>query len=128
MPYIGLLASRCLASSTDAELPQQRRRSIRLHQCCSKNCAELLTSKEARSSHSNLDLRLIVENRVQQRAMDCNAAVVIDEAQLAELVHEKTDAGARPSCQHQLMYSCSGKSMHFHSGVDTTLHGGARGW
>ena len=27
--------------------------------------------------------------------MDCNAAVVIDEAQLAELVHEKTDAGAR---------------------------------
>ena len=84
MPYIGLLASRCLASSTDAELPQQRRHSVlreNLHQCRSKNCAELLTSKEARSSHSNLELRLIVENRVEQRAMDCNAAVVIDEAQ-----------------------------------------------
>ena len=33
-----------------------------LHQCRSKNCAELLTSKDARSSHSNLDLRLIVQN------------------------------------------------------------------
>jgi hypothetical protein len=50
-----------------------------LHQCRGKNCAELLTSKDARSSHSNLDLRLIVQNHVQQRAMDCNAAVVIDE-------------------------------------------------
>jgi len=36
-----------------------------------------------------------VQNRVQQRAMDCNAAVVIYEAQLAELIHEKADARAR---------------------------------
>ena len=40
------------------------------------NCAELLTSKDARSSHANPDLRLIVQNHVQQRTMDCNAAVV----------------------------------------------------
>ena len=37
---------------------------------------------------------LIVQNRVQQRAMDCNPAVVIDEAQLAEPVHEKMAAGS----------------------------------
>src|SRR4249919_21138 len=47
------------------------------------------------SSHLNLDLRLIVQNHVQQRAMDGNPAIVINEAQLAKLVHKKADARAR---------------------------------
>ena len=39
-----------------------------------------------------LDLRLLVQNHVQQGFMDFEFSVVFDEAQLAEFVHEKTYA------------------------------------
>ena len=45
------------------------------------------------SSPSNL--RLIVQNDVQQRAVDFHMAVVINEAQLSKFVHEMIHAGPR---------------------------------
>jgi hypothetical protein len=39
---------------------------------------------------SRLDLRLLVQNHVQQGFMDFDFSVVFDETQLAEFVHEKT--------------------------------------
>jgi hypothetical protein len=39
-------------------------------------------------------LRLVVQNDIQQRAVDLEATVVVDEAQLAKFVHE--EAHARP--------------------------------
>ena len=44
---------------------------------------------------SALNVRLIVENRIQQRGVHFDSAIVGDEAELAESVHEKADAGAR---------------------------------
>ena len=41
------------------------------------------------------DLRLIVQNNAQQRAVDFYAAVVINEAQFPKLVHEMAHTGAR---------------------------------
>jgi hypothetical protein len=38
---------------------------------------------------SRLDLRLVVENDIQQSTVDCDAAVVVDEAQLSKFVHEE---------------------------------------
>src|SRR5687767_4904450 len=40
------------------------------------------------------DLRLFVENHVQQRRVNFDAAIVFDEAQFAESVHEKAYARA----------------------------------
>jgi hypothetical protein len=40
-----------------------------------------------------LDLGLIVQDRIQQRTMDFNLHIVVDEAKLAEFVHEEADAG-----------------------------------
>ena len=45
------------------------------------------------SSPSNL--RLIVQNDVQQRAVDFHMAVVINEAQLSKFVHEMAHTGPR---------------------------------
>ncbi len=45
------------------------------------------------------DLRLIVENDAQQRAVDDHIAVVLDEAQLPKLVHEKADTRPRGADQ-----------------------------
>jgi hypothetical protein len=39
---------------------------------------------------SRLDLRLLVQNHVQQGFMDFDCSIVFDETQLAEFVHEKT--------------------------------------
>src|ERR1700756_1102442 len=39
-------------------------------------------------------LRLVVQDCVQERIMDLDRSVVGDEAELAELVHEKTDTRA----------------------------------
>jgi hypothetical protein len=46
-------------------------------------------------SYSSFDLRLIVQNNAQQRAVDFDAAVVINEAQLPKLVHEMAHTGPR---------------------------------
>jgi hypothetical protein len=43
----------------------------------------------------SLDLRLIVENQVQQGAVDLNMAIVINKAQLPKFVHEKAHARSR---------------------------------
>src|SRR6476620_3631415 len=46
-------------------------------------------------SYSSFDLRLIVQNNAQQRAVDFHGAVVINEAQFPKLVHEMAHTGAR---------------------------------
>ena len=43
---------------------------------------------------AKFNLRLIVENHVQQRTVDFNVAVVINKTQFSKLVHEKTHARA----------------------------------
>ena len=51
------------------------------------------------------DMRLIVQNDVQQRAVDFHMAVVINEAQLSKFVHEVTHSaprGADHLCEHLL--------------------------
>jgi hypothetical protein len=40
----------------------------------------------------SLNLRLVVQHCAQQRSMHFDLSIVADETQLAELVHEKTDA------------------------------------
>src|SRR6266498_4152646 len=47
----------------------------------------------------DLDLRLIVQDDAQQRAVDDHIAVVLDEAQLPKLVHEKADPRPRGADQ-----------------------------
>src|ERR1700729_4136135 len=42
-------------------------------------------------------LRLLIQNRVQQRTMDLDLAVITDEAQFSEFVHEGTPARSRRS-------------------------------
>ena len=56
---------------------------------------QLPLSRWSNASASNL--RLIVENHVQQGAVDFDAAVVVDKAQFSEFVHEETHAGSRRS-------------------------------
>src|ERR1700730_4679848 len=41
-----------------------------------------------------LYLRLVIQDRVQERIMDLDLAVIGNEAELAKFVHEKADAGA----------------------------------
>jgi hypothetical protein len=41
------------------------------------------------------NLRLIVENHVQQGTVDFNVAVVINKTQFPKFVHEETHAGSR---------------------------------
>jgi len=38
---------------------------------------------------------LVVEDNTQERTMDLEATIVIDETQLSELVHEQIDLGTR---------------------------------
>src|SRR5512147_3150490 len=42
-----------------------------------------------------IEPRSVVNNDVQERGMNLQSAVVLDEAELAELVHEEVDARAR---------------------------------
>ena len=42
-----------------------------------------------------VDVRLLVQNHIQQRTMDFYAAVVIDKTQFSKFVHESTDARSR---------------------------------
>src|SRR5437879_13393441 len=52
-------------------------------------------------------VRLLVQDDAQQRAVDFDAAVVINEAQSSELVHKETHAGARGAdhpCERLLAY------------------------
>jgi hypothetical protein len=53
------------------------------------------------NASSILDLRLVVQNDVQQRTVDFDAAIVVDEAQLSKFVHEETHARAGRS-DHQI--------------------------
>jgi hypothetical protein len=52
----------------------------------------LLAFTAARHPHA---VRLVVQNDIQQRTMDFDAAVVLDEAELSKFVHEVADAPAR---------------------------------
>jgi len=56
---------------------------------------ELTQSRLPSKQQLRFNLRLIVQNHVQQGTVDFNVAVVIDKAQLPKLVHEKTDARSR---------------------------------
>src|SRR5580704_11262255 len=60
-----------------------------------------MLSREQDYTNSALDLRLLVQNDIQQRAVDFDAvfdaAVVFNEAELAKFVHEETDARPRRS-------------------------------
>src|ERR1700686_767801 len=57
--------------------------------------------RKSRYKNSILDLRLLVQNDIQQRAVDFDAvfdaAVVFNEAELAKFVHEETHARPRRS-------------------------------
>src|SRR5277367_4010901 len=53
-------------------------------------------------------MRLLAQHEVQQRTVNRNSSVVLDEPQLAEFVHEKTDAG-------------SGRADHFRKRLLTDL-------
>jgi hypothetical protein len=46
---------------------------------------------------SSFDSRLVVQNDIQQRAMDFDAAIVLNKAQLPKFVHKETYARARGS-------------------------------
>lgn len=51
-------------------------------------------------------LRLVVQDRVQQRIVDCDLAVVVDITQLTKFVHELIDARTRCAnhvCEHFLI-------------------------
>jgi PAS domain S-box-containing protein len=41
-----------------------------------------------------LNLRLLIQHRVEQREVNFNVSIVADEAQFAKLVHEMTNAGS----------------------------------
>src|SRR5580700_10749567 len=60
-----------------------------------------MLSREQDYTNSALDLRLLVQNDIQQRAVDFrsvfDAAVVFNEAELAKFVHEETHARPRRS-------------------------------
>jgi hypothetical protein len=54
-----------------------------------------LKISDARTALLNLfQLGLIAQNRVHQRTVNLDMPVVADQAELAKLVHEMTDAGA----------------------------------
>src|SRR5450631_1636515 len=40
-----------------------------------------------------LEFRLVMQDSVQQRTVDLDMSVIVDQAKLAELVHEEADAG-----------------------------------
>jgi hypothetical protein len=50
----------------------------------------------AYGAHLSLDMRLVVQNDIQQGTVDSDAAVVVNEAQLSKFVHEKTHAVTLP--------------------------------
>src|ERR1700730_5225129 len=53
-----------------------------------------MTAKAVRSC-SAVDVRFIMQNDIQQRAVDFQVAVVVNQAQLSKLVHEKAHARSR---------------------------------
>jgi hypothetical protein len=59
--------------------------------CASAQCAHLSLDL------LSLDMRLVMQNDIQQRTVDLDAAVVVNEAQFSKFVHEKTHAGPRRS-------------------------------
>jgi hypothetical protein len=62
-----------------------------------RNCGRLESYSAGMVEILNLRVlivgRLIVQNHIEQRLMDSDAAVVFDKAKLAKPVHEKTDSG-----------------------------------
>src|ERR1700748_581121 len=46
------------------------------------------------TSFVSLYLRLVIQDRVQERTMNLDLSVIGNEAELAKLVHEKADTGA----------------------------------
>jgi hypothetical protein len=56
-------------------------------------CSRLISITTANASAPNL--RLIVENHVQQGTVDFDAAVVVNKTQFTKFVHEKTHARSR---------------------------------
>src|SRR5436190_5346893 len=65
------------------------------------SCTRRPTSYESRSTRGPADPRLqaanrlVVENYAEQRGVDLEIAVVVDEPEISELVHEEIDARAR---------------------------------
>ncbi|MGB9114046.1 MAG: hypothetical protein WCC91_01970 [Bradyrhizobium sp.] len=41
-----------------------------------------------------IDLRILAQHRVEQRAVNLDLSIVVDETFLAEIVHEKADPGS----------------------------------
>src|SRR5688572_18525864 len=58
------------------------------------------TNRDSRKAKSLFDIGLIVQHHVQQRTVYLNAAVVFDEAEFSEFVHEEAYTCAR--CSHHL--------------------------
>src|SRR5208283_4380265 len=50
--------------------------------------------RAGKMAHFSLDMRLLMQDEIQQRTVDLDAAVVVNEAKFSKLVHEK--AHARP--------------------------------
>src|SRR4029077_3320910 len=55
--------------------------------------ADFVIWRERSLNASAPKLRLVAQNHIQQGTMDLDAAVVIDQAQLSEFVHEEAHAG-----------------------------------
>src|SRR6266481_5474866 len=71
----------------------------------------MTTTCSARSvaSFVSANLRLVIQDRVQERIMNLDFSVIGNEAELSKLVHEKADAGAGcPDhlCQGLLAHLC----------------------
>jgi hypothetical protein len=56
---------------------------------------------------------LIVQNHIEQRLVDTDAAVVFDEAELAKAIHEEADAGARGTDHLCQSFLCDGGKQVF---------------
>src|ERR1700712_4275166 len=71
--------------------PKLHAQDYRIQQCRRRRSGADRTPRRLRLAQ---DLRLVIQHRVQKRAMDFDFSVVADQAEFAEFVHEETDAGA----------------------------------